>query len=162
MREKPWNEKTLDERYAHEEGSFNWCIDRVDVGDPEISRLIRVVCRDQTVWPEQLLGRRGAGVAVSPRSYPASTGPCPEPLIGSRFAFARRLIWRGAYEVTDHSVENIAAMVGGYSPSTVRPWATSWRLFEKRDPIWWRYWGSKFIDLVGCEMPPEYLVEQPE
>lgn len=138
-------------------GAFNWCVDRVDLGDPVVSQIVRVVCRHNSVWPEQLLGRRFAGAAVSPSSYPLSTGPCEEPCRERRIVFARRLVWRGVFERTDWSVENIALMIGGYSPSTVGPWARSWRLFERDDPEWWEHWGPAYVDLLGCEMPEEYL-----
>jgi hypothetical protein len=157
MSAKPWNERTEEEKYAHEPGSFNWCVDHFEIpGEPVLSRVIRNVCRHSTIWPEQLLGRPAAGLAVSdPGRPPLATGHSYEPRREGRFVFGRRLVWRGAYELTDLSIENIAELTGGLTPATVRPWARSWRLFEKNDPVWWRYWGLANADRIGVPLDEE-------
>lgn len=158
MSEKPWAEKTLEERYNHAPGQFGAVVDAFEIpGEPELSMLVRRVCRELTVWPEQLVGYALAHEysGAVPNSVPLSTGRCDGPQIGSRFADARRLIWRGAYELTDLSIENIAALFG-YSPSTVRPWATSWKRFEAQQPVWWRFWGPARADLIGVPLDEPY------
>ncbi len=154
MPEHVVSDKTLDERYGHPPGGFNAVIDSFEIpGEPSLSILIRRVCRDRTVWPEQLLGyaRARSFQAAEPGHVPASTGRCDSPLLGNRAVTARRLIWRAAYVMTDLSIENIAELFG-YSPGTIRPWATSWRLFEKDDPEWWRFWGPSLADLIGVPL----------
>lgn len=131
MVEKPWSEKTLEEQYAHEPGSFNAAIDAYEIpGEPELSIIVRRVCRTKSVWPHLLDSQNRHNWSV----------------------FARRLVWRAAYELTDLSIESIAAMFGGYSPGYVRSWATSWHLFEKDDPTWWRFWGPTNADLIGVPL----------
>lgn len=132
----PVTEKTLDEKYNHAPGSFNATIDAYEFpGEPEFSILVRRVCRERTVWPPWLFDRTnrrsGHGFVV----------------------VARRLIWRGAYEPpVSLSVENIAEIFD-YSPATVRPYATSWRAFEKSEgPEWWSYWGLALADLIGVPL----------
>lgn len=152
-------------------GAFHWCVNHVDLGDPVVSRLVRVICRDKTIWPEQLLGASGVSRqadSATNGSSPLSTGPCREPNREGRFVYARRLLWRAVYELTDWSVENIAEMLGGYSVATVRPWAVSWRQFERvygagREHYdgsvfyQWRRFGPHEIDLLGLEMPEGYV-----
>lgn len=138
-------------------GSFKWCVDHLDMGDPTVSQIVRVVLRRHTIWPEQLLGRtlaRRYG-AFSPSGYPISTGPCERPSIQCRFAFARRLCWRAIYLRTTWSVENIAEFFG-YSPSTVRPWAQSWKPFEKSEGVWWMFWAPAILDDLGVEWPEHF------
>lgn len=150
-------------------GAFHWCVNHVDLGDPVVSRLVRVMCRDKTIWPEQLLGQSGArGAACLPGREPLATGPSPAPRIEGRFVYARRLLWRASYELTDLSVENIAALLGGHTVATVRPWARSWKPFERTYGRWerfhdgslfnsWMRFGPHEIDLLGLEIPEEYL-----
>lgn len=138
-------------------GAFQWCVERVDVGDPVVSQIVRRVCRQRSVWPEQMLGRNLARGAVSPRSYPLATGPCEKPSSKSYIVLARRMVWRATYELTDWSIDEIAAAIGGYSPASVAPWARSWDPFWKQDPEWWSHWGPAIIDDVGCDMPEEFI-----
>lgn len=128
--------RTLEERYNHAPGSFNATLDAFEVaGEPELSILIRRVCRERTIWPPWLFND---GHRRSRTGY---------------VVMARRLIWRAAYEPPiGLSVENIAEIFG-YSASTVRPYATSWRAHEKAEGVeWWRFWGLALADLVGVPL----------
>lgn len=159
------------ERDTFAPGAFHWCVNHVDLGEPIVSRLVRVICRDQIIWPEQLLGATSVprqADSATHASSPLSTGPCREPNREPRFVYARRLLWRATYELTDLSVENIAELIGGYTPATVRPWAVSWKAFERVYGQWsehhdgsrfnrWMRFGPHMIDLLGLEMPEEYL-----
>lgn len=129
------DKRTLEERYSHEPGSFFATVDAFEVpGEPILSSLIRRVCRERTIWPHWLFN--GC-------HYRSRTG---------HVVLARRLIWRGAYELTDLSIENIAEIFG-YSSATVRPYATSWRAFEKSEgATWWQFWGLALADLVGVDL----------
>jgi hypothetical protein len=121
---------TTAERYNHEPGGFHATVDAFEFpGEPELSILTRRICRERHVWPSLLTNGCRRGYVV----------------------FARRLIWRGAYELTDLSIENIAQLFG-YSAGTVRPWATSWRRFEDDSPVWWEFWGPSCADSVGVPL----------
>lgn len=131
MADRPWDEKTLEERYDHAPGQFGAVCDAYEVpGETELSMVVRRVCRVKAVWPPLIHTQNRHNWAI----------------------FARRLVWRAAYELTDLSVVNIAEMFGGYSPGYVRGWATSWRLFEADDPEWWRFWGPANADLIGVPL----------
>lgn len=126
------DERTLEEKYNHAPGSFHATVDAYDLaGEPEFSILVRRVCRERHVWPPLLFSGNRKGFVV----------------------VARRLIWRGAYEPpVDLSVENIAEIFG-YSPATVRPFATSWRALERAEGAeWWSFWGLALADLVGVPL----------
>lgn len=126
-----------DERYNHAAGSFGATVDAYEIpGEPEASIIVRRICRERSVWPDLLAsGSRG-----SRQGY---------------VVIARRLIWRGLYALTDLSIENIAELFG-YSPTTVRPWARSWRPFEESEGrVWWSYWGLALADLVGVPLEEE-------
>lgn len=130
MTEKPWAERTTDEKYAHAPGQFDYEIDRYAIpGEPELSMIVRRVCRVKTVWPTLIASHCRHNFVV----------------------FARRLVFRAAYETTDLSVENIAELFG-FSPSYVRQWATSWVSFQADDPEWWHYWGPANADLIGVPL----------
>lgn len=123
--------RTLAYRYNHGPGSFNALIDAYEIaGEPELTMIVRRVCRERSVRPSQL--QQGS----LRRGY---------------VTVARRLIWRAAYERTDLSIENIADLFG-YAAGTVRPWATSWNLFEKEDPEWWSFWGLALADSIGVPL----------
>lgn len=144
------------ERYNHGRGSCNATIDAFAIpGEPEASMIVRRICRTRTVWPEQVFGyerARALSAAVASDIVPLSSGRCSSPDRRGYVVLARRLMWRGIYGCTDLSVENIAELFG-YSPASVRPWATSWRPFEKSEgAVWWHFWGPALADDVGVPL----------
>ena len=153
-------ERTTDELPRHmQDGSFEWCVDRLDLGDFDLTRIAKGICLRYITWPEQLLGRARAGDAVSPTGAPVSTGACAKPSLNPSHVHSRRLVWRIGFLLTDLSIENLAAAVGGYSAGYVRPWATSWRPFEEAaGPSWWpsdRLWIRRLAEPMGVR--PEDL-----
>jgi hypothetical protein len=114
-------------------GDFAWCVNGLDLGDPDLNRIVRGVCRTVVVWPEQLLGfdfaaeRDGAVKGV----HPLSTGPCPDRSNVGHVAFARHWIWHIAYHDTDLHPADVAAMMG-FSASVVWSWGSpeKWRKVE--------------------------------
>lgn len=129
-------ERTLEERYNHAPSGFNATVEAYEIpGEPFASMIVREVCRKRSVWPGLLINGHRNGYVV----------------------MARRLIWRALYGHTDWSIENIAELFG-YSPATVRPWATSWRPFEEQDPEWWRFWGPAVADSILVPLEAEGAV----
>lgn len=147
------------ERYNHAPGGFHAVVDAFEIpGEPEASILIRRVCRERTVWPEQMFGydRARSFGAAEPGGVPLSSGRVEGRDLRGYVVSARRLAWRALYCGTDLSIENIADLFG-YSPGTVRPWATSWRQFEKsHGATWWHFWGPAVADLIGVPLDDEY------
>lgn len=148
-------DRTLAERYNHKPGGFNAAVDAFEIpGEPEASIIVRRICRERAVWPEQLLGyarARSLG-AAEPGVAPLSSGRCDEPSRHPNVVLARRLVWRGIYHGTDMSIENIAELFG-YSPATVRPWAMSWRPFERSEGATrWLFWGLALADSAGVPL----------
>lgn len=144
------------ERYGHPRGGFNATVDAFEIpGEPEASMIVRRICRIRTVWPEQVFGYERArqfSSAVAHNVVPLSSGRCERPDQRGYVVLARRIMWRGIYGGTDLSVENIAELFG-YSAATVRPWATSWRPFEKSEgAVWWHFWGPAIADDVGVPL----------
>lgn len=128
------SERSLAERYNHAPGSFNAQVDAFELpGEVELTMIVRRICRERSVVPRFLFDRESRASRVG------------------YVVLARRLLWRAAYERTDLSIENIASLFG-YSPGTVRPWATSWKLFEADDPVWWRFWGPALADSIGVPL----------
>lgn len=117
-------------------GDLAWCLNYLDLGNPELNRIVRGVCRTVVVWPEQLLGfnfaaeRGGAVVGV----HPLSTGPCPDRSHVGHVAFARHWIWHIAYHDTDLHPADVATMMG-FSASVVWAWGSpeKWRKVQGND-----------------------------
>ena len=150
---------TLAERYNHQPGGFHACVDALAIpGEPEASVIIRRVCRERTVWPEQLFGYERAARyhAATQRSVPLSTGRCDEPSRIGYVVTARRLVWIGLHYGTHLSIADIA-MLFGYSPETVHRWASSWRHWPKAEGTeWWRFWGRALADMAGVPFDADY------
>lgn len=99
------------------EGSFYWCVARLDLGQPTLTAIARGVCSIVGVWPEQLLGRAGAGDAVSlPDAPPLSGAHDRSPHV----VHARRLCWALARELTTLSAAEVGEAFGGHAAATVR------------------------------------------
>ncbi len=138
-----------------EEGRFYWCCRNLDLGDLELTKIVRTVCRMMVVWPEDVVGRVAAGKAVSFSSNPRSKPPQ-----GYVYSYSRWLCWRLAYVLTDHSVENIADILGGFSYGHVGKYARSWQPFIDYSPDNWlarRRWIVEICLKLGVtpeDMPP--------
>jgi hypothetical protein len=106
-------------------GDFAWCVNSLDLGEPDLNRIVRAVCRTVVVWPEQLLGFDLAaeyGGAVR-GVHALSTGPCPVRSMAGHVAFARHWIWHLAHHDTDLHPADVARLMG-FSAGTVWAWAS--------------------------------------
>ncbi len=146
------SEQTLFDE-SPEPGSFIWCVEQFSVGDnPVFAAIGKTVCLRWSVWPEQLVGRRGAGDAVSaPDRPPLATGHIIEPDRRAKPVLARRTAWYLAYqlgsEVKPVSTWEIAKAFGDRSTGTVSPWLRTLDKFKETYPdIYSKYGGiSKLI-----------------
>jgi len=128
-----------------EPGSFSWCVNMLDLGDPVLTAVAKVVCRQWTVWPEQLLGRELAGTATSsPDNPPLSTGLIFRPSRLGYVVLARRMAWNLTHRRTGKKATEIGAVLGGYSPATVRPWLGGSKAFDKS--YGWSFRAGDYIE----------------
>jgi hypothetical protein len=98
---------------------------------PDFTAVGVTVCREWTVWPEQLVGLDRAGPLARYEGVPLSTGRCYEPSRLSYIVMARRFAWHLAFQHTEAPVPEIAEAFGGHSPSTVQPWVYDLTRFEE-------------------------------